>query len=801
MAKGMALPTTSPPLPDEAGRPGLRRLWQVPVFFLGVLAVLGVWVARPLWQHGHEDPIGPDLRAAHAALERPRPAVNQALALAEGLLARTDLADTQAGEAHFLAGTCYLRRAAAEADADSAAALWKTAREHLEKAEALGVPVEDRDYLLYRLARAWYQTGNDPSRVISYLTSSLEHGADDLGEAYGMLAQSYLRLPNPDVAAALEANRKQLALPTDNENVLAPARLLRGELLLRVQQRDEAQVVLGCIKKGVPPAIHARALWLRAMAYQEAEKWKEAQDLWEELLRDPDEPPREPDRVLYYLGLCYFHAGRPNDASGVWESALKFPGEGGQAAAFRLAELYLHKRNTTQAGKAYERALHDVGRGGYHNALLPVGEAQRACDDGCRFYLQSGEYDSSRKLAAMYAPLAPRGVAQELISRASDAWAQSLLERAGRARGQDAARRDEEDARLRLREAGQAYEAAADLVLDRTAQADFLWRSADRYIQGRDYRRALAALARFLRSPDLPGERLGEGWFALGMVHQSLHQEEEARAAYHQCIEVSHAGPFAYRARYQLAEAEIRRQHHDEAEEILRQNLRLMAFEPDPEAHEKSLLLLAGLLFERGEYRVAAHHLQEALYCYPANPRSTTARYVLAECYRRMADQENEHFQGTGRWIGDLQVHYADQYHHWLQMAAANYQKLKDDLLARQRKGPLPEEDEAILRKAEFAEADCRFYLGQDKYNEAIRLYEVLVGRYHHRAEGLDALAQITRCYWVKRQPEMALKALQRIRAALQEMDDTAVSASTINHSRQEWQEWLDRAIKLCVVP
>ena len=800
MATHEAFQREEPSTPDEADRPRLGRLWQVPVFFLGILAVLSVWAARPLWHHGHEDPIGPDLRAARAALERPRPELNRALALVEGLLARTDLSDAQAGEARFLAGTCYLRRAA-EADADTAPPLWKTARDHLEKAEILGVPPGDLDHLLYRLARAWYQTGNDPQRVISYLTRSLEHGADDPGEAYGMLAQSYLRLPAPDLPSALEANRKQLALPTDNENVLAPARLLRGELLLRLHRRDEAQVVLGCITKGATAAIYSRAMWLRASAYQDDEKWKDAQDLWEEVLRDPEQAPSEPDRVLYYLGICYFHGGRPNDAAGVWESALKFPGEGGQAAAFRLAEWNLHKQNTAQAWKTYERALRDVAGAGYHNTLVPAAEARRICEDGCRFYLQIGEYDWSRKLAAMYAPLAPPGVAQDVTGRACDAWAQNLLERARRCHGQDAAQRDEQEARARLADAGQAYEAAADLVPDRTEQADFLWRSADRYIQGRDYPHALAVLGRFLRAPDLPADRLGEGWYALGMVHQSLHQEAAARDAYHQCIEVSHAGPFAYRARYQLAEAEIERHHHDEAEEILRQNLRLMADDPDPEAHEKSLLALAGLLFERGDYRVAAHHLQDALRFYPANPRSSTARCVLADCYRRMADQENQHFQGAGRWMGDAQVHYADQYHHWLQMAAANYQKLKDDLLARQVKGPLPDEEEAILRKAEFAEADCRFFLGQDKYDEAIRLYEILAARYHHRAEGLDALAQMTRCYWVKRQPQMALKTLQRIRAALPEMDEAAVSASTINHSRQEWEEWLERAIKLCVVP
>src|SRR5947209_1539106 len=108
MAMDTALAKASPPLADEASRPDLRRLWQVPAFLLGVLTVLSVWAARPLWLHRAEDRVGPDLAAARTAFGRARPDVTRALALVEGVLSARDLSDAQAGEAHFLAGTCYL---------------------------------------------------------------------------------------------------------------------------------------------------------------------------------------------------------------------------------------------------------------------------------------------------------------------------------------------------------------------------------------------------------------------------------------------------------------------------------------------------------------------------------------------------------------------------------------------------------------------------------------------------------------------------------------------------------------------
>src|SRR3989442_1057826 len=50
MATDQASVSSSPENATDHARTSPRQLWQVPVFLLGVLAVVGVWAARPYWQ-------------------------------------------------------------------------------------------------------------------------------------------------------------------------------------------------------------------------------------------------------------------------------------------------------------------------------------------------------------------------------------------------------------------------------------------------------------------------------------------------------------------------------------------------------------------------------------------------------------------------------------------------------------------------------------------------------------------------------------------------------------------------------
>src|SRR5262249_36744031 len=163
-------------------------------------------------------------------------------------------------------------------------------------------------------------------------------------------------------------------------------------------------------------------------------------------------------------------------------------------------------------------------------------------------------------------------------------------------------------------------------------------------------------------------------------------------AAYYKCIE--YASPFAFQARFQLAQFDIKDGKLDQAEAALKQNIDLMRGAPDEEVYQKTLLALGDLLAHRGNHRLAALHLQEALERYPTHRESTTTRLRLADCYRQLAVEEDQKLRSGTYVREDAQVHYTEQRRLWMKMAAANYQKLTDDLSARSGEAALPEADE-----------------------------------------------------------------------------------------------------------
>ncbi len=790
MAKHRA-PTSSPPPAAGSPEPTRRRLWQVPTFLLGLTTLLTLWAARPLWYDPEARRVERELARARELLDRPDIDRDEVLELATDVLDRRERFPQRAGEAHFLIGTAYLR----EAEQGNGEA-WEQARAELLEAEQEGVQEDDRLRLAYRLGKIAFHQQADPQRVVDYLARSVDTAADDPAEAYAMLAQAYLRLPHPDIPAALQANQKQLDLPTDNEALLSPARLLRGRLLLRLHQPAEAHKVLRRIRPQAAPEVYYAARYLLAGSCQEQQLWDEAAQLWKEILDAHREPAGEKTAILYALGLCYRQLGRTPDADETWLLAARSdPGEAGRSSAFRLAELRLRGAEPARALPAFELAFRNgITAAGYGDSpRVPLAEARRLCEAGCRTYCKLAQWDAAQKLAGLYERLAPGGTVDALFGQVADGAARSLKEQAQRAPSREEAARLEEAVRAQLARAAAAYEAAARAARDPSPRADWLWLSADRYFQIHEDAQAARVLERFLQQE--AGQRHGEGWYRLAETRRALHEPAGALDAYRRCLEFP--GKFANRARYRLAVADIERGRVAEAEKALHENLERLERDPDPEAHEQTLFALAGLLFQGRNYLIASLRLEEALERYPASVEAVVARRQLADCYRRLAAQEGAHLQLTERSTADAQLHYRNQYRLWLEKAAANYQKLEDDLLAREAAGPLSPAEAMQLRDASFSVAECRFDLGTNGYEEAIRLYEALAKRYEKRVEGLNALVQITRCYWIKNDTERARDTLLRIRTALAEIDDATLQNSPGAWTRKRWEEWLQEATRL----
>jgi tetratricopeptide (TPR) repeat protein len=760
-------------------RPALWQLWQVPVFLAGLLAVGSAGI---FWSYSS----GASSRLVEQNLKQFREALEQnvspadAEALAQPLVERAESFPQQAATAHFLLGGFYLRAGTHIPER------LQSARAHLEQAEALGVAREDRDRLTYRLGKVYALVQEDPQRVLDYLKRSVPESADDPAEGYGLLVATYLRLPTPDLHAALEANQKQLAFPM-SEPATAAARLQRGKLLLGLQEADEARAVLARVPREAPPGVYVEARALRVESCQQDGFWKEAASLWEEILADTAHPPADADRARYLLGLCYAQDRQVERAVPTWEKALTARGESGQAAAFRLAELQLQD-DPVRGKSALRQALRSVtGAAAYKNSFVPLEEARRICEAGYRKFLEARDYEAAQQLAEQYARLAAPGKAQVLSGEAAEAWANAHVRLAREASSQEAARQEEDAARAQFCRAGEEYEAVADVTKGHPEYVDWLWRSADNYLHGADSRRALEVLQRFL-ALDLPGPRLGEGWYVLARTYQAQSQEDEARKAFGRCI--AYPGPFAYRARAQLALDLIRHNQGDQAEITLKQNLDMLRADRDPEAYETTLFALAGLLYQRGKYLPAVQAFEEALEHFPTNPAATEARFKLAVCCRQLAARENERVQHNVRSAPDARVHYEAQYHTWLGKAADNYQKLSDVLTTRPGQAPRKEQEEKLLRHAAYAAAECRFDLGQ--YEAAADLFEAFADQFPQHVEALNALDRIMRCQISQKQLNKAQATLDRIESTLRAMDDPAFGEGADGQRlRKQWQDWL----------
>ncbi|MBL8799613.1 MAG: hypothetical protein JNM56_37365 [Planctomycetia bacterium] len=763
------------------------QLWQVPTFLFGMLALASLLAARPLWSNPPGSQIERHLAAARRGLEEPRPDFDNIIGRIEQVLGSERSSPVQQGEAYFLLGSVSLRRGE-QSSGEVAVMFWQQAKAHLERARERGVPPADDGKLTYRLARVQFFLNAEPERVLEALQRTITV-ADDPFEAYGMLAQTHLRLPTPNLRAALEATQKQLAQANVvDEAMLAQPRLLCGELLRKLEQPEEACKVLARIGSGAPPHLIFQARYLRATILQEEGIWTEAAQMWETIRTDPRTAGAGLGKALYSLGHCYRKLEQPVSAAAIWEEAGKLGGEEAQAAALGLAELRLHGNEPAAALEAFQAALrHVASPADYRNGLIDLTEARGLFEAGCRWYLQIGKFEAALQLSRLYERLALPGVGQELGGQAAEAWAKTLLEQARRAPTPEGARQEEEEARKRFCEAAALFEAAASQGRSQAEQADWLWRSANNYLQGHDARRALPVLERFVGLPTTP-DRLGEAWYVRGEAFRALRNRVAAQADYRHCIKFP--GRYAYWARYQLAVLELEQNNLEEAETILTQNLALIDLdaEADPEVREKTLYALAALLFQRRDFHMAYVRLQEALSRYPDNESAFCTRYQLAQCCRHLAEQASQKINDE-KATPDVRIHYRTQRQRYLELAAGHFQKLSEDYSALGGQRPLTAEEDSMARLTAFAVGECQFDLG--RFDEALGHYEALSRRYRGQVEELIALRHVWQCHGVKFQPDQARRLIERIRAALKELPSSAFDNNGDLRTRRWWDDWL----------
>ncbi len=759
----------------------IRQLWQVPTFLLGVALFLGAWLK--CHSQGHcRGQAGEELDTASKLLQRADGNGEPALDILRKALETPDLLGDRLGEAYFLLGTAELRQAG-RAQPGQALILYQRARQDLLEAERLGVPERLQGPFRFRLAKAGFHTNDDPGRVVKLMSANIDKTEDwEKADAYNLLTQAYLRLPKPDYKAALAANeklRKDIALVP--EEVLAPARLLGGELLLQLKRPGEARTVLERVGLLATPTIQARARRLRAQSFQDESKWQEAVNLWKEALVDVPDGSAERGWIAYQMGVCYRNL-KSEEAINSLEECCKFSnGAEAQAAALSLAELYLQKSRFDVALQRLTLAVSNVPpTGEWKNSLVDLTQVRGIFERACQRYREAYRFELAEQTLTAYERLAEKNRIPLIRAEVLTDWARARRKAAPQAENQQ---KEDDEARKLFCKAGDAYEKAA--ASKPAEQANLLWLAIGCYREAPDNGQVIALCKRFLQINELV-ERKGEGWYVLGEALRQEKQVAEAEKAYKQCLAQS-LTPFAYRARYQLALSALQlatdNNIPDEAMDTLNQNLTLIHDDPNADAwaKEKTLYTLGDLYFKKSNYREVVRRLEEALLPFPNSPDAPRARYQLAESYRQLAIEANAAIM-AGKYKDPAALKLLrDEHRNWMTRAAHEFYQLAVFLDKPEAAGFLTAEERTLIP---FQAADCRFNLG--KYDEALKLYEVLVARFPTPPQGLNALAGTVRCLAALRQFDEMRKRLDEIREVIKGLEDP--------QQQKEWEEWLRKA-------
>ena len=215
---------SSNPVENSPSRPSLRQLWQVPVFFLGIVALITACLTRGMVAPDPVRQLHHDLSEARRLLHHHTGDPDEALLHAQRAVDTIMYDRGRDAEAFFLLGSAHIRVAEAGGEADGGEH-WLQSRQCLEEAERRGLAGDDAGRLHYRLAKVRFHTNDDSRQVIALLKANKEQ-ADDRAEAYSLLSQAYLRLSPPDVKEALNANKElREKVPQIGEDVLGPAKL------------------------------------------------------------------------------------------------------------------------------------------------------------------------------------------------------------------------------------------------------------------------------------------------------------------------------------------------------------------------------------------------------------------------------------------------------------------------------------------------------------------------------------------------------------------------------------------------
>jgi tetratricopeptide (TPR) repeat protein len=304
----------------------------------------------------------------------------------------------------------------------------------------------------------------------------------------------------------------------------------------------------------------------------------------------------------------------------------------------------------------------------------------------------------------------------------------------------------------------------AQLLSDTREFSDLLWRGAEDYRVGKDYRRAIDEYKKFSKADML--RHRPEVNLHLGEMY--LHLDVLAAAA--DTLEVGlhdfPAHPLVPQMRLILSYVYYEQKEWEKAKTQLRLNL-VGAAAPTSGPYRDSMYELGKISFAQGDLDAAIPYLEDALKVHPDAIQAAEANYTLAQAYIRRAEKhlgELEETMPEGVRLEILSLAKANR------LRALTYLEKTEVILSdRQRAMGLTEAEKLMLRNVYFT--ICSIMLNMEQYEQAIPRLNTVATMYQDREEALNALTQMAYAMRKVGRDSEALTALRQAEVILNQLE------------------------------
>ncbi len=736
---------------------------------------------------------------------------------------------------------CRVAREAEHANGDEQRRLHRVAAGYFQQALDQRLPETLWKPAVFHAASSLNQARRHAA-CIRLLQNALDVGLKPEPALDRMLAEAYSRLPTPQPEKSLEHLSRYLQSTDQAPGERRAASLDRVEILIALNQDQEALEQLNSLaNEGDGNAAQLRVLRARLLVRQAArlrtqspsdaqsaaaqniELLNQAMSHVERVRQNSPIDQAERRQADYLYGVCLRDLDDLDGAVRVFSAArrLHHGHASGIASGLAEAELLQQLDRHEEALGVFQKLLAEAPPPSeYCNVWVSLEGLRARLLAAYARWLGQHRYDEAIALTHAMPSLFPRDRALQLHGEARAEWAKHLLAEA-ETLPIDEAQAKISTARQQFRLAGVLGARTAMLRTTSRDHPEELWRSAENYLRGRDFRHA-ARMFRLYLDQDLKTRRAealvywSESLLALGELDPSLD-------AVNQVLETYAQHPAAYRARILGAQAHRAKGDLAAARALLRQNIENESLAPQSIEWRDSLFLLGELLHSEALLceaesrtldatepnpsamdklrecfdlaREAARVLDEAIARYPEAPQAVRASYLVAESHRAAAKYPRRRLPSMSldATRGAVRQDLIDE----LTKSVAAYERLIDQLTTREdlaspggaHAGELRQLEKTMLRNAYFARADALFDL--QRYEEAIRAYTLAANRYQNEPAALEAFVQIAGCHRRLHRAADAQGVLEHAKAVLGRLDPEMDFARTTRYGRKQWEELL----------